>query len=251
MKLVSLVNRPLGLGNSYSPTRKEWIPAVIGAAAAIGSSLIGASASKSAADRAARKEEEWYNKEYARELRRANESILDKASGQNLMRMAKEHARDQWKKTAGAQAVSGGTASATQMAKDAGNKMVADTAANLAAMDTARQERADDKIAAINAQHAQRQIGLEQQKGNAVAQVAGAASNAIMQGASAFAADTNLSGGSNNGQIKPMSEAKVINQEPKVAPSSDTNISGGVLGKMASETTDANILRAKRLIGGY
>lgn len=251
MKLVSLVNRPLGLGNVYSPTRKEWIPAVIGAVGAIGSALIGGSMSQSAADRAARKQEEWYNKEYARELRRGNESILDTKRGQNLLRMAKEHARDQWKKAAGAQAVSGGTASATQMAKDAGNKMVADTAANLAVMDDKRQERADERISALNAKKAQYDIAYEQNKANNVAAVASAASNAIAQGASAFAADTNLAGGSNNGQIKPMSEAKVVNQEPKVAPSSDTNISGGVLGKMASETTDANILRAKRLIGGY
>lgn len=199
MKLVSLVNRPLGLGNVYSPTKKEWIPAVIGAVGAIGSALIGGSMSQSAADRAARKQEEWYNKEYARELRRGNESILDTKRGQNLLRMAKEHAKDQWKKAAGAQAVSGGTASATQMAKDAGNKMVADAAANLAVMDDKRQERADERISALNAKKAQYDIAYEQNKANNVAAVASAASNAIAQGASAFAADTSLKGGSNMG----------------------------------------------------
>ena len=68
---------------------------------------------------------------------------MDTAAGQRLVERAKGYAREQWRKAAGAQAVAGGTDSASQMAKDAGNKMVGDTLGNVAAMDTQRKAQAD------------------------------------------------------------------------------------------------------------
>lgn len=206
----------LFIGNGYAPQKKEWawLPAVIGAAASIGSSLIGANASKSNAERAAKKEEQWYNKQYAKALRDENQSILDTKKGQNLLRMSKEHAREQWRKAAGAQAVSGGTASATQMAKDAGNKMVADTAANLAVMDDQRQERAKARMSNLDYQKMQMDVNRENAQANAVAQVAAGASNAIAQGASAFAADTSLKGGSNMSTPKTTTSATTSSGTP-------------------------------------
>ena len=91
---------------SYRP--KLWIGAAIGAIGGIASSLIGGSAASDAArearrerERAEAKEQAWYNRRY-------NEDYLDTAAGQNLVRRAKEYAKENWKKAAGAQAVAGG-----------------------------------------------------------------------------------------------------------------------------------------------
>jgi len=187
--------------NPYQPQKKEIAPLIIAGIAAAGSLAaagIGAAASAKASRDARKREDQWYAREYARGLRKANESILDKASGQNLMRMAKDHARQQWRKAAGAQAVAGGTAAASQMAKDAGNKMVADTAANLAAMDTARQERAEDRLSSLNNQHMKNQQAIDDQRSQQATMAAAQASNAIMQGVSAYAGQPNLKGATNN-----------------------------------------------------
>jgi hypothetical protein len=194
-----------------------WIGAAIGAIGGIASSLIGGSAASDAArearrerERAEAKEQAWYNRRY-------NEDYLDTAAGQNLVRRAKEYAKENWKKAAGAQAVAGGTAAATQMAKDAGNKMVGDTIANIAAADTQRKANVDN-IHMQNEQRFSQQRQSEQlQRAQNITSAAQAASNAMMSigGAvdQASAKTPNLQGGDNN--------SKVVTTIPASTPVSD------------------------------
>lgn len=184
-----------GLENPYSPMRKEWIATAIGAGASLLSSFIGGNAAAKAAQAAEKrqrameaKEDAWYNRRY-------NEDYSDTAAGQNLIRRAKDYAKEQWKKAAGAQAVAGGTDAATQMAKDAGNKMVGDTIANMAATDQARKANVDNIHMQNQQNFGQMDMQREMNRAQAITDAAGNASNAIMQAASAF--EPNLKGGSN------------------------------------------------------
>lgn len=226
--VTKYVNQSLGMGVGdglhgsfagvpFVPQPKLWIGAAIGAIGGIASSLIGGSAASDAArearrerERAEAKEQAWYNRRY-------NEDYLDTAAGQNLVRRAKEYAKENWKKAAGAQAVAGGTAAATQTAKDAGNKMVGDTIANIAAADTQRKANVDN-IHMQNEQRFSQQRQSEQlQRAQNITSAAQAASNAMMSigGAvdQASAKTPNLQGGDNN--------SKVVTTTPASTPVSD------------------------------
>lgn len=199
MKLGKLFN-----GNGYAPMKKEVILTAIGVGAGLLTSALGGLASSRAAKAAERrqrgqeaKEDAWYNRRY-------NEDYADTAAGQNLMRRAKEYAKDNWRKAAGAQAVAGGTDAASQMAKDAGNKMVADTVANIAATDQARKSQVDNMHRQAEGQFAQMDMQREMNRANSITQAAGAASNALMGLGSAMdqsKANTSLAGGSNGGKL--------------------------------------------------
>ena len=191
------------LGNECFGTRKkEWVAAAIGAVGGLASSLIGGAASARAQRRAESalrtekaKEDAWY-------ARRYNEDYVDTAAGQNLVRRAKEFAKENWRKAAGAQAVAGGTAAATQMAKDAGNKMVGDTIANIAATDQQRKANVDNIHMQNQRQFAQQEMSNEQQRAQNISNASAAASNAMMSAGAAVdqaSAKINLKGGSNNG----------------------------------------------------
>lgn len=242
--VTKYINQPLGMGNTFSPSRKQWVLSAISAGAGLASSLFGGiSASKAAreAERRQRaqeaKEDAWYNRRY-------NEDYVDTAAGQNLVRRAKDYAREQWRKASGAQAVAGGTDAATQMAKDAGNKMVGDTIANIAATDQGRKANVDNLHRQAEQNFAQMDMNREMQRAQNITQAAQGASNAMLSMAGALEQSSikpsNLQGGSNGGIYK-----------EGVAATTDTNISGGgVLDSLHVGESDANVLRAKRLIGG-
>ena len=202
--VTKLVNQPLGMGICGAPSRKEWIASAIGAGLGIATSLIGGiSASKAAREarrereRAEAREQAWYNRRY-------NEDYLDTAAGQNLVRRAKDYAKENWKKAAGAQAVAGGTDAATAQAKEAGNKMVGDTIANIAAADTARKAQVDNMHMQNEQKFAQQRQAEQMQRAQNITNAAQAASNAMMSIGSAVdqasTRSTNLQGGSNNGK---------------------------------------------------
>lgn len=215
--VTKLVNQPLGMGICGAPSRKEWIASAIGAGLGIASSIFGGvQASKAAREarrereRAEAREQAWYNRRY-------NEDYLDTAAGQNLVRRAKDYAKENWKKAAGAQAVAGGTDAATAMAKDAGNKMVGDTIANIAAADTQRKANVDN-IHMQNEQRFSQQRQSEQlQRAQNITNAAQAASNAMMSigGAvdQASAKTPNLEGSDN--------KSKVVTTTPASTPVSD------------------------------
>lgn len=184
------------------PAPCMWIASAIGAGVGLASSIIGGIQASKAAKAAQRRqrameaeERAWYNRRY-------NEDYVDTAAGQNLVRRAKDYAKEQWKRAAGAQAVAGGTDAATAMAKEAGNKMVGDTIANIAATDQSRKAQVDNMHRQTQQQFAQMDMAREQQRAQAITQAAQNASNAIMNAGIAVdqagIGNTNLVGGSNN-----------------------------------------------------
>jgi len=221
ISMIQSLQRPIGLGKGIGTSRdvlsvgvrepKMWIATAIGAGASLLSSFIGGSKAAKAEREAMRiqkrreaAENAWYNRRY-------NEDYVDTAAGQNLVRRAKDFARENWKKAQGAAKVGGQTEAATAMAKEAGNKMVGDTIANIAAQDTARKARVDDIHQQAQDKFAQMDIQREHQRAANITNAAQNASNAIMAvGAAADQATpntTSLTGGSNNGTLSPLSDA--------------------------------------------
>ena len=204
MDIVKIVMFP-ELGNPYAPRKCEWLPVVM-AAAGLATSVLGGMSASSKARKAQREQEAQAAKDEAWYKRRYNEDYVDTAAGQNLVRRAKQFAKDQWKKAAGAQAVSGGTDAATQMAKDAGNKMVGDTIANIAANDTRRKDSVDSTYRNLERQNAQARINTELAAAQNVQTAAGQAGNALMSMGGALAqtstSGNNLAGGDNFGTLR-------------------------------------------------
>ena len=187
------------LAGEYAPRKKEWLATAIGAGIGLASSLIGGASASRAARKAEQRqraqearEEAWYNRRY-------NEDYGDTAAGQNLLRRAREFRDENVKRAQGAQAVTGGTEAATAMAKEAGNKMMGDTIANIAATDQARKANADNIHLQNQERFAQMDMNREQQRAQNITEAAQNASNAIMQGTSAF--EPSLIGGGNGGKV--------------------------------------------------
>jgi hypothetical protein len=209
---ISAFNHPLGMGSGAGTERdnlavvvnqpKLWIVSAIGAGVGLASSLIGGISASKASKEAERRQRQQEAKENAWYTRRYNEDYVDTAAGQNLIRRAKDYAREQWKRAAGAQAVAGGTDAATAMAKEAGNKMVGDTIANIAATDQQRKANVDTQHRQAEAQFAQMDMNRELQRAQNITNAAQSASNAIMSVAGAVdqasGAKPSLQGGSNH-----------------------------------------------------
>lgn len=209
MKWNFIINgAPLGSADpscGYAPRKKEWVQLAL-AGASLASSIWGG---HQAAEQQARAEAElraekarneaWYNRKY-------NESFVDTAAGQNMKRMALDAARENWMRESGAAAVAGGTDAAVAQAKEAGNRMVGDTIAQMAAQDTARKDNADAAYRAEQSRLAQQQMALEQQKAQNIAQTASGVSDALMSGAQYFAG----SGSPGGGGVEPASSTPAL-----------------------------------------
>lgn len=254
------VGKPLGMGAGAGrvsdtlaggfgvPEPKMWIASAIGAGVGLASSLFGGMAASEAQKAAERRQKQAESKEAAWHKRKYNEDFVDTAEGQNLVRRAKDFARENWKKAQGAAAVGGGTNAATAMAKEAGNKMVSDTIANMAAQDTKRKSQVDDQHRQAEMQFAQMDMDRANQKAANIQQAAGAASNAIMSVAGAVdqatASHTSLQGGGNNAVDKSIKQ-DLTNQEVS---HTDSTVNVGTLD--TGGMTDEDILREKnRMVG--
>lgn len=149
---------PLGI-SELSGANNPMI-GLLGAASlglSVGSSLFGAHKAKKAARKALREqkyranaEKAWYDKEY-------NTDYLDTKAGQNLLRRAQEVQDDYIRKANGAAAVGGGTAASAAMAKEAANRTMGNTIANIGANDTARK-------ASVSDQHMRNEQNLSKQR---------------------------------------------------------------------------------------
>lgn len=161
-----LTKIPKNLGASpVLGVRCEWIATAAMLAGSVASSLFGGAKARREAKKAERErkyraaaEKAWYDKEY-------NTDYIDTKAGQNLMRRAQEVQDSYVRKADGAAAVGGGTAAATAMAKEAANKTMGDTIANIGANDTARKQQVADK-------HFQHQVGQSQEREQAAIQTA-------------------------------------------------------------------------------
>lgn len=159
--------------------KKAWILGAAALAGGVTSSLFGANKAKKAARRAQAEntyrtnaEKAWYDKNY-------NTDYLDTKAGQNLMRRAKEVQDEYVRKADGAAAVGGGTAASVAMAKEAANKAIGDTIANVAAQDTARKQHVEDAHLQNTQQLSRERQQIEQQKAQATSDAAQNASNAM------------------------------------------------------------------------
>lgn len=196
MTIERLVRIPLGMVPfEYGNPKKGWVGTAIGAAAGLASSLIGGASSASAARKAARqaaaeraREDAWYRRRY-------NEDYADTAAGQTLIRKARELADERWKRAEGARAVAGGTDASVAQAKDSANRMIGETLSNIGAADTSRKAAVDAAHRSADARLTARDVAIENQRAQNITTASQNASNAIMQGASAF----DLQGGSNKG----------------------------------------------------
>jgi hypothetical protein len=236
---ISALNQPLGMGRGAGMERdnlaigvnqpKLWIASAIGAGVGLATSLFGGMSASEAAREAERRQRQQEARENAWYTRRYNEDYVDTAAGQNLVRRAKDYAKEQWKKAAGAQAVAGGTDAATAMAKEAGNKMVGDTIANIAATDQARKDNVDNMHRQAEGQFAQMDMNREMQRAQNITNAAQQASNAIMSAGAAVdqasAAKASLGGGSNNSTPSGTTDyAAIRKSSPYYANMSDSNI---------------------------
>ena len=194
----NILKSPLGMSDmsgGYAPRKKEVIPLAVPlalAAASAASTIYGGIQSSKANKEAQAKLDEEQRRIEAERQRRLNEDYLDTSAGQNLLRVAREERDKIWRREAGAAAVAGGTDAAAAMAKEAGNRMIGDTVANIAAQDTARKDAVDASYRADVARLNQQQIAARQAQGQAVAQAASGASNALMNGALATFGGTKL-----------------------------------------------------------
>lgn len=211
--LDKYTSNPLGAGEVLAPSKKEWVASAISGAVGLASSLFGGISASKAAKEAERRQRQAEEKENAWYARRYNQDYVDTAAGQNLVRRATDYARENWRKARGAQAVGGGTDAATAIAKEAGNKMMGDTIADIAAQDTARKDRVDDMHRQAEQKFMQMDVDRANQKAQNITQAAQQASNAIMSIGSAVeqanAQKTDLRGANNGTQAAPHTDPTV------------------------------------------
>lgn len=161
--------------------KKEWVATAAMLAASAASSIYGGISAASAAKKAKREntyrrnaEKAWYDKEY-------NTDYLDTKAGQNLMRRAQEVQDNYIRKADGAAAVGGGTAASVAQAKEAANRTIGDTVANVAAQDTSRKQQVNDQHRKNVTQLSMERQQIEQNRAQATSQAAQNMSNALMQ----------------------------------------------------------------------
>lgn len=149
---------PLGTGVfPGTASRRMSLLGIAGLGLSLGSSLFGGIAARRATKKAMKEnryrtnaEKAWYEKEY-------NTDYLDTKAGQNLMRRAQEVQDSYIRKADGAAAVGGGTAASAALAKEAANRTMGNTLANIGAQDTARK-------ASVSDQHRSNQQALSRER---------------------------------------------------------------------------------------
>lgn len=200
--------------------KKEWIATAAMLAGSVASSLFGANKAKKAARKAQKEntyrsnaEKAWYDKEY-------NTDYLDTKAGQNLMRRAQEVQNEYIRKADGAAAVGGGTAASVAMAKEAANKTIGDTVANIAAQDTSRKQHVADAHLQNTQQLSRERQQIEQQKAQATSDAAQNMSNAMMS------AGVNQLGSQLEG-TKALNGSKLDNQTPMLDNRNVTDVAVG------------------------
>lgn len=215
--LLHIVNRTVGVSPLLT-NEKRWVLAAASLAASVGSSLFGASKAAEAAKKAkaeqtyrSNAEKAWYDKNY-------NTDYLDTKAGQNLMRRAQQVQDEYVRKADGAAAVGGGTAAATAQAKEAANRTMGDTIANIAAQDSARKDQVSDQHQANLMQQSQERQATEQARAQNITTAARNASDAFMIAAgslesTAKSQSTNNLGSSENSGVNTNVHTSIPNAE--------------------------------------
>lgn len=192
-ELNRFLRLPLGISEISGANNPQWIAAAASLAGSVAGSLFGGAKARKAAKKAARErqyranaEKAWYDKAY-------NTDYLDTKAGQNLLRRAQEVQDNYIRKADGVAAVAGGTAASTAMAKEAANRTMGDTIANIGAQDSAKKE-------SVSAQHMQNQMGFSREREAAYNQQAQNASDAGQNMSNALMSAASMLDGAGKGK---------------------------------------------------
>lgn len=215
MKLGKFTSIPLGIIQHGTP-KKNFLPIAL-AAMAVGSSIYGGVKSANQSRRSKRELEAQKAKDDSWYLRQRYENTADTAAGQRLLTKAREFADSRYKRAAGQAAVTGGTEASAAMAKEAGNKVVSDTLADISANDTARKDRAGEKQMEVDRQYSRTMSAIAERENANTANAAQQASNAMLSAAVAMGGanannkvDKPLAGGSNASSVVETPKPKTI-----------------------------------------
>lgn len=161
------------------------VGAIIGAAAQVGSSIYGAIKSSQANKRAEQlltnqrdENQKWYETRMAQDYTR-------RADVQNVLRKQRELFNEQYQKARGASIVAGGTEESLALQQAQANKAMGDTMGDIAAQAEDYKEAVEQQYRETDAQLDQKEIALEQQKAQNIADAAaqmGSAVGGLMKG---------------------------------------------------------------------
>lgn len=155
------------------------VGAIIGAAAQVGSSIYGAIKSSQANKRAEQllrnqrdENQKWYETRMAQDYTR-------RADVQNVLRKQRELFNEQYQKARGASIVAGGTDESLALQQAQANKTMGDTMGDIAAQAEDYKEAVEQQYRETDAQLDQKEIALEQQKAQNIANAAGQMGSAV------------------------------------------------------------------------
>lgn len=149
------------------------IGAIIGAATSIGGGVVGAIQARKARQK---REEELKNREQrqaATYARRANQDYTQRADAQRMLRMTSDILKERQAAAAGRQAVMGVTDSGMAAEREVAEKVLTDTAAELAAVGEAEKRAAEDTYQAQQDANAQERVNIATDKAQAVGNAVG------------------------------------------------------------------------------
>ena len=150
------------------------------AATGLASSIFGGSKAAKAAKQANRQLEQQKKENQAWYDRRYNQDYTQTAEAQSLLNYAREQADRNWKKAEGGAAVGGATDESVAQAKEAGNRMISDTASNVAAQSTSQKNAVENQYMQTKYGLTNQQIANLQNKAANISKAAGNASSAFM-----------------------------------------------------------------------
>ncbi len=155
------------------------VGAIIGAAAQVGSSILGAIKSSQANKKAQQmiqnqrdENKRWYDQKMA-------EDYMQRADVQNILRKQRELLQDQYQRARARNIVTGGTDESLVLQQESINDAMADTAAEIAAQSSSYKEGIENQYRAQDAALNQQQIANEQQKAASIAAAAGQVGSAV------------------------------------------------------------------------
>jgi hypothetical protein len=161
---------------------QAWIIPAAMAAMSAASSIIGGSKAASAARKQQEMLQDQKIKNDALFDRQINQDYADTSAGFNLRRSVLDSARKNLDLARGEAAVTGNDA-VEAAAKDKNNEMIAQSAGNIAAVDSQRKDALSAQKAATDQGYANQQVALSAQKAQATQQAAQGISNSLMSAA--------------------------------------------------------------------
>lgn len=173
------------LGDACVRVREKcWILPAAMAAVSVGSSIFGGSKSASANAEQRKFQNDQRASNNAWYKFQKNMKYADTSSGRRTMDVSRGVLESQNKQTAGTSAVGGASTAAVAAAKEKMNNAIANTAANLASVDTQRQMNADTAHRQDERSYYTGMANLEAQRQQNIATAASQASNGLISAAS-------------------------------------------------------------------